>query len=282
VSSLTDPASAPRRARRWLLEQLQRIDPARLVPLGARDELGTVAVLCIYRRRNAHFVPGIVAGVPHATLRLWALDEADPTLAGSTIGVGPGGRTELLNRLWRALDEEPETLVIADDDIEWIIGDLGRLVAAERHLGLDMVQPSHTRRSRAAFGFVRKHRLMAARETTFVEQGPLLALSRRAQRAVLPLPEELVMGWGISARWWRTAKEANLHLGIIDAVAVCHDAGAPARREYTYDTSGEHERLRKELAAIGLDDTTQLQRTVRRYTLGGRWTTATEDIAVAD
>jgi hypothetical protein len=60
------------------------------------------------------------------------------------------------------------------------------------------------------------------RRTTFVEQGPVLVLSARAQRALLPLPEDLGMGWGAEIRWADAIAASGLRLAIIDALAIQH------------------------------------------------------------
>lgn len=86
---------------------------------------------------------------------------------------------------------------------------------------------------------------MVARRTTWIEQGPLFALSTKAQLHVLPLPEDLYMGWGIEALWYELSNELNL--GIIDAVRIRH-LGKVA---HSYDRESGQRSLEQNLARMG-------------------------------
>ena len=266
-----NPTNGLRWSRRWLLEQLQRVAPARWVRVPEVADPERAALVCVYRKRNvAHVRAAIKSLPPGFTVRLWALDEPVEDLSELTVGVGPGGRTALLNALVADLPFEPEMLVVMDDDAVFVVGGIERLLDAGTSLGFDIFQPAHSRTSQTAFGFVRKRPLLFARETTFVEQGPIVVLSRRAQRLVLPLPEELVMGWGVEVRWHGLAVAGELRLGIVDAVAVRH-VGSDSSPRHGYDTGPELDRLRRELAVIGHTDMTEIQSTVRTVGLFGPW-----------
>jgi hypothetical protein len=218
-----------------------------------------VALVCVYRRRNASSVRALIAGAPAGThIALWALDEAVPDLEALTVGTGPGGRLHLVNRLADAVPVT-DVLVISDDDISFVVGDIGRLVAAGSAVGFDVFQPAHSALSRTAFRFTRKRLLLFARETTFVEQGPLVVLDRRAREQLLPFPGDFGMGWGIEVRWSRTAAEQQLRLGIVDAVAIRHSQAAR-----TYDDGPERVQMQRELDAAGLDTVTDLHRNLLR------------------
>src|SRR5206468_6209107 len=112
----------------------------------------TVAVVSVYRCRNAAFVQGLLRQLPvDAVVRLWSLDEIVPDLATVTLGSGPGSRFALLNMLIGDLPAEPDMLVVVDDDVRFVVGDLARLVHAGSSLGLDLFQPAHSRRSIPAY-----------------------------------------------------------------------------------------------------------------------------------
>jgi hypothetical protein len=268
---LDDPGSMVRRTIRGTREWLQRLSPSGFVPLSSGHDPASVAIVCVYRARNAAFVRGVLDALPTGTeVRLWALDDVVDDLAAVTHGRGPGGRTSLLNSLVASLPAHPDVLLVMDDDFEVIIGDARRLLRAGSMLGFDAYQPAHSRRSTCAFPFLRKRPLLFARETTFVEQGPLVALTRRAQDALLPLPDELVMGWGVEVRWFDAARRNGLRYGVIDAVAIRHDWRV-TRRSYEYDTASELERLEQELAAVGKSDVRELQQTVHSITSREAW-----------
>lgn len=251
-------------SRQRAQEELQRWAPARFVRLPTDAAPKSVAVACVYRARNAQLVADLIADLPGDwPVRLWALDDVDDGLAHLTIGRGPGGRTMLLNTLVASLPSQPEMLVLMDDDVRFAVGGLPRLLRAGSALDFDLFQPAHSATSHWAFRFVRKRPLLFARETTFVEQGPMVVMSRRAQRTLLPLPEELVMGWGIEVRWNRIAREARLRLGIVDAIAIHHKH--PETSGHAYDSSAELAHLRQELASAGLDNLAEIQTSVREF-----------------
>jgi hypothetical protein len=60
-----------------------------------------------------------------------------------------------------------------------------------------------------------------ARETRFVEIGPVTAVHRDAFEALLPFPD-LRMGWGLDSRWSAVAAERGWPIGIVDATPVRH------------------------------------------------------------
>ena len=237
------------------------LDPSR-VALGRATVDGAVALACVYRARNERVVADLIDGAPEgASVALWSLDGDIPAaLAAHTVGSGPGSRFELLNRLVTSVPPSARdgALVLCDDDVELVVGDVAALVGLGRALGLDLFQPSHSRTSFASestVALVRTRPLTVGRVTGLVEQGPLVVLSAAAQAALLPLPEDMGMGWGIEARWARTAREAGLVQGIVDAVVIRHLA-PPAS---SYDTTGELARLDAELRAGGWTSFQELQ-----------------------
>jgi hypothetical protein len=213
----------------------------------------------VYRRANAPNVRALLAQLPAgAEIRLWALDEPEPDLARWTVGTGPGGRLDLLNELVDAIDRSCDLLVLADDDVRFVAGDLSDLLRIGRASGLDLFQPAHSRLSRCAFDFTRKRPFVAVRDSTFVEQGPLVVLSTAAQQELLPLPAGSGMGWGVEVRWYEAA--ARLRLGVVDAVALRHDDGPG----HGYDVGPERLRLQQELARVGAARLEDIQRELGR------------------
>lgn len=253
-----------RPARAIVRRALDRLDPARLALRGPDEDAGPVAIACIYRSGNADVVRALLAGLPSgATVRLWSLDDVPRDLAGATTGTGPGTRFQLLNRLVATIPPHARSgaLVLCDDDVRFVVGGVAGLVRVGRRLGFDLYQPAHSQVSYASYPSVRKQRLVVARETGWVEQGPVLALSPRAQELVLPLPEDVGMGWGVDIRWARLAGEHGMALGIVDAAVVWHlvpPAGG-------YDTTTEIARVEEELRRSGASSIAELQRDHRRY-----------------
>ena len=255
-------------ARRGVTETAQRADPSRLRLRRLQDGRGT-AVVCVYRRRNAEVVAAALSSLPQGTcVRLWALDAVAPALADRTSGTGPGTRFALLNALVRTLPPgvADRALVLLDDDVRFVVGGLDALLGTGLQAGLDLFQPSHTARSIASYGFVRRGWGCVVRRTTFVEQGPVVVLSSAAQRILLPLPEDVGMGWGVEVRWSGLIARHALAMGVVDAVGLRHLS--PPGGEY--DRAAAERVLAEALSAAGLSSLSELQRDLHRASVGAR------------
>lgn len=246
-------------AYRRAVAVLQRLDPSQLA-LRRTPWAGTVTLACVYRGGAAPVVRELLAQLPAgADVRLWSLDgQVPPDLQAVTRGAGPGNRAVLLNGLVAGCDAD--LVVLVDDDVRVVVGDLGALFEAGRQCGLDLFQPAHLASSHASWEFVRRRPLTYVRETDFVEQGPLLVLTRTGQAIALPLPEQEGMTWGVELRWWTRARELGARIGIVDAVAVRHLHPAA----HSYDRGAEQERLDHELRLHGLTSLQQIQVVHRR------------------
>ena len=233
---------------RGLAEALDRVPAPALEPPPLRLAL-------VYRARNAGTVAALLAGLPPGTdVRLWALDEAVPGLP--TAGVGPGLRFVLLNRLLAGAPDDGAWTVLADDDVRLVRGSLQQAAALCRAAGVDVGQPAHAWNSYVSHDHTRRRVLSLVREVWFVEQGPVVLLSPAARARVLPLPEDVGMGWGIEYRW-SSLRRDGLRLGIVDAVALRHLAPAGAGYDQAEARAVGH-RLRREQ---GYGSVTELLRT---------------------
>jgi hypothetical protein len=252
-----------------LIAAAQSLDPSRLALVGHRSSEGSVALVAVYRARHAERLQRLLAGVhPNVTVRLWALDAVSDHLRSLTVGHGPGTRFALLNQL---IDTIPEAdrrdgLVLSDDDYSFRVGDLEQLVAVGQALDLDVWQPAHSRDSWANFHFVRRRTGVVLRRTSFVEQGPVLVFSARAQQDLLPLPEDLGMAWGVEIRWRQLRTEHELSFGIVDALAIQHLSPAAG-----YDRESQAEQLSLMLEAAGFSSVLDLQQEQSRARLREGW-----------
>ena len=216
-----------------------------------------MCVVSVYRDRNASTVlsmlePAIQAG---ADIRLWALERGAPALGSWTLGRGPGGRFELVNRL---LAREPlgGFLVVADDDVSFQSGNVVQAVALANRSDLDLSQPAHTFRSRTSHDVNVARLISAARRTTFVEIGPVVIASPRILPALLPFPEATRMGWGADIEW-TDLERSGYRFGVLDAIRLCHPGAVAA--DYPGSTA-ERSALDRALSARGLSG--EWQRTV--------------------
>ena len=144
---------------------------------------------------------------------------------------GDRGKFENLNRL---LAEHPaaghDWLVVVDDDIELPRGFLDRFLFLSERFSLALAQPAHRLHSHAAWAVTRRRAGSVARETSFVEIGPVTAFSSATFATLLPFPE-LRMGWGLDMHWAAVARDRGWRCGVIDAVSIRHLA-APAATAY--------------------------------------------------
>jgi hypothetical protein len=179
-------AAAPPR-RRVLVLAIERTDRANLLPQ-ARAELG----------RSRHEVELV------------------------TTDVGGRGKWENLNLL---LERTPaaghDWLLLLDDDVALPRGFLDQFLFLAERFALRLAQPAHRRRSHAAWRVTRRRGGSVARETGFVEIGPLTALHRSTFEALLPFPP-LQAGWGLDAHWAAIARERGWPIGVVDATPIRH------------------------------------------------------------
>jgi hypothetical protein len=113
-------------------------------------------------------------------------------------------------------------VLVMDDDVSLPPGFLDGFIALCERLGLDLAQPAQTLASHAAWHSARRAPFAVARETNFVEIGPLTAFARRAADELLPFPD-LKMGWGLDLHWAALAAQRGWRLGVIDALPVRHE-----------------------------------------------------------
>ena len=217
------------------------------------------AVVGVSRRRNAALVgrllrPALDAGW---TTAWWALDEVAPELASHTVGVGPGEKLALLNAVSARVAPPQGWLVLSDDDIEFVRGNVVELVTLSASAGFCLSQPAHAVGSALSHAITASRAGSLARRTSFVESGPLVAVAPEWRDAVLPLPVDRGMGWGVELEWLRL-QERGCVLGVVDAVPIRHLEPVGG----AYDMTPYAARLREDVAAAGVSSVTDLQRTL--------------------
>lgn len=198
---------------------------------------------------------------------LWPAAEAELRRSRHDVEIavtapGDRGKFENLGALLagRSLDDV-DWLLVCDDDVALPAGFLDVLVAQAEAHGLRLVQPAHRRHSHAAWAVTRRDVRADARETTFVEIGPVTAFHRDTFEVLLPFPAQLRMGWGLDVHWAAVAREHGWPIGIVDAVPVAHTL-RPAAATYGRDEAVAE-------ARAFLDDRPYVRRdevrTVRRW-----------------
>jgi Glycosyl transferase family 2 len=144
---------------------------------------------------------------------------------------GELGKFQNLNRMLAAHPaEDCDWLLAVDDDIVLPAHFLDHLVFLAERLDFQLVQPAHRARSHAAWRVTRRRAGVVARQTPFVEIGPVTAFARATFSTLLPFPD-VRMGWGLDMHWAALARERGWRCGVLDAVAIRHSV-APAGEAY--------------------------------------------------
>jgi hypothetical protein len=160
--------------------------------------------------------------VDNPTFLFWALDAVvPPALARHTRGQGRLPRLEVFNRL-SPLYRNADMVLFVNDDVVLGPGFLSRFLPVVTEFGGDIAQPALTLNSYYSHPITRAHTGLKARQTTFVEVGPVVLMTRKALDLVLPFPVPRVMSWGVDFLWARIAREAGLRMLIVDSCPVEH------------------------------------------------------------
>jgi hypothetical protein len=204
-------ASGPR--RRVLIAGIYGADPERMARV--TEEL----------RRSNHDVE----------LLLGARGATAPALAGVTVADHlAGGKFENLNVVLADRNlGRCDWLIAIDDDVLLPHRFLDRFVAICEALDFAIAQPAQTRRSHAGWRVTRRRGGLVARETHFVETGPVTAFRADVAAELVPFPG-LRYGWGLDVHWAALAKERGWRQGVIDALPVRHDA-VPVATGYSHE-----------------------------------------------
>lgn len=118
-------------------------------------------------------------------------------------------------------------IIVTDDDVELGPDFIDDLIAISVEADFALFQPARTRDS-----FI-DHRITAqfdgaiARQTNFVEIGPIVCLRADAARLLIPFDESTDMAWGLDFIWPVTIADAGLKMGIIDDAPAAHRIRAP-------------------------------------------------------
>ncbi len=157
-----------------------------------------MALIGVYLHERAGNAVRLVAQAEAEGIRvaLWSLDTPHPDLLRVTAGVGPGMRTELLDRLWEPIRNDAWDLVlVVVDDVAFESGALRALIRTTAAGDFGVAQPAHDRSSWTAFAITARRPFRIARETTWVDSGPAFVVASPWIDAVA-LPCELGHGLG--------------------------------------------------------------------------------------
>ena len=150
-----------------------------------------------------------------------------PDVAGTIAVVcEPAPKFALLNRLLTDLTAF-DWIILCDDDIEVAEGFVDALIMTAQRFDFALCQPARTHDSYVDHYFVTQLSGLLARQTRFVEIGPVVCIRRDAAPLLLPFNDNCGMGWGLDFIWPVIIENAGMRLGIIDSVPVAHRIRKP-------------------------------------------------------
>jgi hypothetical protein len=249
TGSIGDPggplARLARRAADRVLDAHLTRAAGRLEALADAPPEREALVLSVYRAGGGA-LPEALAELRRTRHRvrfaLGSMGDALPALAEETAATGlGGGKFENLNVLLDRAGAADWVLVV-DDDVSLPSRFLDRMIGVAEQLDLALAQPAQSLASHAAWPHTRRRRGSLARQTRFVEIGPVTLFRRDALAALTPFPP-LRYGWGLDLHWAALAQEHDWRLGVVDALPVRHEHAAVAASYSSEDAIEEARRF---------------------------------------
>lgn len=188
----------------------------------------------------------LAAGIAEnmASSRDWTVEQQWVAIGSAPVGDGGPRIIEriatgepkfsILNRVLNSTRiRDYDYVVVTDDDIELPLSFLDRYLGFVDRCDLALAQPARTHDSYIDHAFVEQLDGITARETRFVEIGPLFSVRADALSVLVPFDMASPMGWGYDFTWPVAMQAANLKMGIVDAVPISHALRKPVAN-YVY------------------------------------------------
>lgn len=170
---------------------------------------------------------------------------------------------QLVNELIALEDlDRFDYFMVCDDNV--LIGHsfVDRFIAEQQSLDFALAQPARTWRSFTDHAIVRRQLFTRARQTNYVEAGPVVSIRRDFFKAVYPFSLESPMGWGYDLTWPIIARELELAIGIVDGIPVDHSLRA---RSALYDMREQINVMATYLSTRPHVSGAEVNRTVRTF-----------------
>ena len=212
------------RFARWSVRsrahQIRRLDGIRVLVVGI--------YLADRENFSAHLVERFSESKVLTVVQRWAAlkgEAPEPHVRSVTRIVSDAliPKFQLLNQV---LEEEDLTqydlILVSDDDILLPQGFLDVYVDAQLQYGFALAQPARALHSYYDHRITLRKPWCKARQTRFVEIGPVFSFTRRAFPLLVPFDSASPMGFGFDFVWPVTLAREGLDMGIIDKVSVDH------------------------------------------------------------
>jgi hypothetical protein len=171
------------------------------------------------------------------------------TVVTEQSGVGKLGKLANTNALLAKHDLNTfDWVIMTDDDVT--VGDhfLDDLVFICEANDIKIAGPAHRAHSFKSHTVTFRRTGALARETNFVEIGPVVAVHRSVFDRVFPLPD-LKYGWGAELPWSVLSRDHGIRIGIIDGQALRH-WGAVATTYRSAEAMAEMEEFKRERGIV--------------------------------
>ena len=143
-------------------------------------------------------------------------------------------RSKIINTLWGKYSSfDPTYVIILDDYIRLPRNFINKYISVQEFTNFSLAQPARTLESFISHQITTRIPNILARETQFVEIGPLVSIRKELYNYLLPLDTSSPMGWGLDFVWPIDVIKQNLSMGIIDAVPIAHSL-RPTAKSYSH------------------------------------------------
>jgi hypothetical protein len=150
------------------------------------------------------------------------LESTRHNVSVATTRMRPVGKFENINSALLNQDLSGyDWLLVIDDDIEVPDRLLDLLIYFSEKHNLKLAQPAHKFKSHKSFTITERHWGSQARNTQFIESGPVSLFHRDTFPDLIPFPA-LRWTWGIDVYWADMAKRRGWRMGIVDAAPIRH------------------------------------------------------------
>lgn len=130
---------------------------------------------------------------------------------------------KILNQLLENVNfEQYDYIIFSDDDIAIQDQFIDVYVDVIEKYELKLAQPARASHSYNVHSIVLENKSCIARETNFVEIGPIFSFHKSIFSYLLPFPHDAAMGFGLDYIWPVIANKHNFKIGIVDIVPVDH------------------------------------------------------------
>lgn len=148
----------------------------------------------------------------------------------------------ILNRQLSHVDSANYAFVIVvDDDVVLPDHFLDGYLDVVKRFDFKLAQPARTHDSYTDHMFVKQLHGIVARQTRFVEIGPVFSVRAEAVPLLVPFDERSPMGWGFDFAWPVAMEKAGLKMGIVDQFPVAHKLRRPVTNYVHQDASSQME-----------------------------------------